>query len=504
MTFALLSVADKTGLLPLAQGLVAVGLDLLASGGTAQFLRNAGLQVTEVADYTESPEILGGRVKTLHPRIHGGILARRQEPQDQQDLATAGTVPIDVVVVNLYPFAQTIAQPGVTEAEAIEQIDIGGVALLRAAAKNFEAVSVLSAPAQYPAFLEALATGSVDLTLRRDLARQAFAQTSHYDQTIQQWFLGDPLLPETLTLTLQQQQVLRYGENPHQSAVWYRLRDQGFSTAQILQGKPLSFNNLMDLESARRLVARFLPEPCAVIIKHANPCGVALGADLCTAYQRAYSADAVSAFGGIVGLSQVVDELTALELAKTFLECVLAPGYTPAALDLLRRKSQLRLLELPDLATAPQLDFKAVSGGVLVQEIDNQPDHLDQWQAVTTLKPTDDELAELSFAWRVVRQVKSNAIVVTKDRQTLGIGAGQMNRVGSALLALEQAGAKAQGAVLASDGFFPFDDTVRLAQRYGIRAIVQPGGSKRDEDSIAACNELGLMMVLTGVRHFLH
>ncbi len=507
MVFALLSVADKAGLTALAQALVTAGYDLLASGGTAKQLAEQGFRVTEVAEYTRSPEILGGRVKTLHPKIHGGILARRALSDDQEDLQTAEIIPIDVVVVNLYPFEQTIAQADVTAAEAIEQIDIGGVALIRAAAKNFQYVSILTAPNQYPVFITALAATQVDFGLRRQLAAQAFAHTSHYDQAIYRWFTQSETiseLPATLTLDLEAHQVLRYGENPHQAATWYQTRAVGFSTARIIQGKPLSFNNLMDLEAARRMVAHFLDQHCAVIIKHANPCGVALGQTIAQAYTRSYQADTTSAFGGIVGLSKPVDEATAQELSHTFLECVLAPGYTPAALEVLRRKSQLRLLELTDLGTAPELDFKAISGGVLVQKTDTLSDDPTAWQVVTQKKPTAEEYQELLFAWRVVQQVKSNAIVLTKNLQTIGIGAGQMNRVGSAQIALTQAGTLAQGAVLASDGFFPFDDTVRLAKTYGVQALIQPGGSKRDADSIAACDELGLIMLITGVRHFLH
>ncbi len=498
--FALLSVADKTGLEALAGPLVAAGLDLLASGGTAHYLQQQGFTVTEVADYTGSPEILGGRVKTLHPRIHGGILARLDQ---RTELEQAGISPIAVVVVNLYPFAQTIAQPEVTESEAIEQIDIGGVALIRAAAKNFTQVSVLTHPDQYPDFSQHLTQGLTE-SYRRTLAQQAFAYTSSYDQTIAQWFAGEGRLPETLNLHLTRHQPLRYGENPHQPATWYRQEAVGFTTARILQGKELSFNNLVDLEAARRLVARFAPLPCAVIIKHTNPCGVALGITLAAAYHRAYTADSVSAFGGIVGLSQPVDEATAQQLVQTFLECVLAPDFSPEALAILQRKPQLRLLALPDLTTAPPLDFKAISGGLLVQATATQPDDPAMWQVVTQRRPTPDEWRGLSFAWEVVQQVKSNAIVLTRDQQTLGIGVGQTNRVGSAQLALAQAGSQAQGAVLASDGFFPFDDTVRLAARHGVQALIQPGGSKRDSDSIAACDELGLTMVMTGTRHFLH
>ncbi len=506
MIYALLSVADKTGLTTLAEQLVAWGFGLLASGGTARLLQDEGFIVTEVAQYTGSPEILGGRVKTLHPKIHGGILARLEDLQDQADLTQAEISAIAVVVVNLYPFTETIQKPGVTPEEAIEQIDIGGVALLRAAAKNFRYVSVLGDPEQYPGFIQALHTDGVNLEFRQKLAQQAFALTSRYDQAINQWFCRHEELeefPKTLDLTLQLRQTLRYGENPHQNAAWYTSDSAGFSAAKVIQGKPLSFNNLVDLESARRTVALCAQaEPCVVIVKHANPCGVALGATLSDAYQRAFDADSTSAFGGIVALSKAVDAPTAELLAKTFLECIVAPGFSPEALTILGRKTQLRLLELADFNQAPDLDLKPIAGGVLVQQLDMEQDDPAHWQVVTQKAPED--LEELHFAWRVVRQVKSNAIVITKNRQTLGIGAGQMNRVGSAKIALDQAAAHAHGAVLASDGFFPFEDTVRLAHTYGITQIIQPGGSKRDDESIRACDELGLVMVLTGVRHFWH
>lgn len=496
MPTALLSVSDKTGLVDFARTLATQGFTLLSSGGTAGVLQGAGIPVQEVAEYTQAPQMLGGRVKTLHPKIHGGILARRDVEQDRADLAARNIAPIDLVVVNLYPFERD---------PQIEQIDIGGPALVRAAAKNHAFVTVLVDPSQYDEFLEELRRngGVTSPGFRYTCAQRAFERTAAYDRAIAEWFNPPTeLLPARLSLDLERLQPLRYGENPHQSAGWYRSGpSQGWTTSRIFQGKTLSFNNLIDLEAGRRIASEFT-DPVAVIIKHTNPCGVALGKTLSEAYQRAYDADSISAFGGIVALNRTCDVETAQLLAQTFLECVVAPEFTPEALALLAAKKNLRLVALTD-ATPPTLELKAISGGFLVQQTD-QPMGQPDWQVVTIAQPTAEDLEELRFAWQVVKHIKSNAIVVTKERQTLGIGAGQMNRVGSASLALAQAGEAASGGVLASDGFLPFDDTVRTAATAGIRAVVQPGGSVRDEDSIRACNELGLVMVVTGVRHFLH
>lgn len=510
---ALLSTSDKTGLVEFARSLVEdFGFELISSGGTAKALQAAGLAVTKVSDYTGSPEILGGRVKTLHPRIHGGILARRDLPQDLQDLEANQIQPLDLVVVNLYPFEQTIAQPNVTPAEAIEQIDIGGPTLLRAAAKNHHYVTVLCSSKQYKDCLLELRQqdGGTSLVFRQACARQAFAHTAAYDQAIAAYLSAEEAssdLPERFNLTGNQIQVLRYGENPHQPAAWYQTGTgaEGWGAATKLQGKELSYNNLVDLEAARLIMTEFAEaEPTAAILKHTNPCGVAQGSSLAEAYQRAFAADSVSAFGGIVALNRSIDVDTATALTQTFLECVVAPGCDPAAGEILGRKSNLRVLVLPDLSKGPTATVKMISGGFLAQAADAQPEDPQQWQVVSQAQPTAAQLAELLFAWKVVKYVKSNAIVVTKDQTTLGVGAGQMNRVGSVAIALEQAGDQAQGATLASDGFFPFDDSVRTAAAAGITAIVQPGGSIRDADSIQAADELGLIMVLTGVRHFLH
>ncbi len=504
---ALLSVSNKTGIIDLARSLVEeFGFDLISSGGTAQALKQAGLPVTKVADYTGFPEILGGRVKTLHPRIHGGILARRDYPSDLADLETNQIRPIDLVVVNLYPFEQTIAKPGVTLAEAIEQIDIGGPAMLRAAAKNYAHLTVLCAPDNYDAYLQELRhRGQTSLEFRQACSQQAFWHTSGYDQAIAT-YLGSHSLPQQFSVSGQQLQSLRYGENPHQPADWYQsgTTPTGWAAATKIQGKELSYNNLVDLEAARRLIAEFTETCAAAIIKHNNPCGVALGTSLSEAYEKAFKADPVSAFGGVVALNRSIDTPTATALTQTFLECVVAPACTPEAEEILGAKSKIRVLILPDLSAGPQQTVKVIAGGFLAQASDDSVDHLSQWQVVTEHQPTPEQMQELLFAWKVAKHVKSNAIVVTRDRTTLGVGAGQMNRVGSVKIALEQAAEKAQGAVLASDGFFPFDDSVRTAAAAGVIAIAQPGGSLRDQDSIQAANELGLVMVFTGVRHFLH
>ena len=508
---ALLSVSNKTGIVDLARRLVEeFNFDLISSGGTAQTLKDAGLPVTKVSDYTGSPEILGGRVKTLHPRIHGGILARRDIPQHLTDLENNQIRPIDLVVVNLYPFEETIAKPGVTLSEAVEQIDIGGPAMLRAASKNFAHLTVLCDPAQYEEYLQELRqnNNSASLEFRQKCALKGFSHTASYDQAIAAYLSqqSQDSLPQEYNLSGQQLQSLRYGENPHQAAAWYQsgTTSTGWAAATKLQGKELSYNNLVDLEAARQIIAEFTDTPAATVIKHTNPCGVAVGTTLVEAYQKAFNADSVSAFGGIVALNRPIDAATANELTKTFLECVVAPGCEPEAQEILAAKSKLRILTLADLSSGFQDTVKAIAGGFLVQAADDAQADTSKWQVVTERQPTPDELAELLFAWKVCKHVKSNAIVITSDSTTLGVGAGQMNRVGSVKIALEQAGAKAQGAILASDGFFPFDDSVKTAAAAGITAIVQPGGSLRDQDSIKAANELGLVMVLTGIRHFLH
>ena len=500
---ALLSVSDKTGLIEFARTLVEeFSFDIISSGGTAKALLAEGIPVTKVADYTGSPEILGGRVKTLHPRIHGGILARRDVPQDLTDLENNQIRPIDLVVVNLYPFEQTIALPNVTLPEAIEQIDIGGPTLIRASAKNYAHVTILSSPTSYDSYLKQLRQnqGEVSLEFRQLCAQKAFLHTAEYDRAIAAYLSKD-----NFTLTGQTLQPLRYGENPHQSAAWYQTGNTptGWATASILQGKELSYNNLVDLEAAVRIVSEFTDTPAAVIIKHTNPCGVALADSLSEAYNKAFNADSVSAFGGIVALNRPIDSATAKALTQTFLECVVAPKIEADAKEILAAKSKVRVLLLPDKTSIKQT-VKVIAGGFLVQEADNYIADYSKWQVVSDRTPSPTELAELLFAWNVCKHVKSNAIVVTKNLTTKGVGAGQMNRVGSVKIALEQAGDSAKGGFLASDGFFPFDDSVRAAAAAGIKAIVQPGGSMRDADSIKAAKECGLIMVFTGIRHFLH
>ena len=516
---ALLSVSDKTGLVPFAEALHRrFGYQLLSSGGTAAALSKANLPVKRVSEHTGAPEILGGRVKTLHPRVHGGILARRGDAAHQADLDQERIPLIDLVVVNLYPFRETVARPDVTWQDAIENIDIGGPAMVRAAAKNHADVAVLTNPDQYDIVLAALAESGegVPAAMRRKLALEAFRHTASYDTAISIWMasqMGADLDPWLSAVPLRQ--TLRYGENPHQKARWFSQPKQGWGGALQLQGKELSTNNLLDLEAALATVREFgygsdgacpMRQPAAVVVKHTNPCGVAIGASVSPALTRALDADRISAFGGIVAINGVVEAPAARELTNLFLECVVAPAFCPEAREILATKPNLRLLELtPSAIDAAGSDHvRSILGGLLVQDLDDQPSQPDSWTVATQRPPSGQEKQDLDFAWRLVRHVRSNAIVVARDGQSLGVGAGQMNRVGSARLALDAAGERARGAVLASDGFFPFDDTVRLAASHGISAVIHPGGSRRDADSIEACNELGLTMLLTGRRHFLH
>jgi phosphoribosylaminoimidazolecarboxamide formyltransferase / IMP cyclohydrolase len=510
---ALLSVSNKTGLIDLARSLVEeFEFDIISSGGTAAALKAAGIPVTKVAEYTGSPEILGGRVKTLHPRIHGGILARRDVPQDLADLTENQIRAIDLVVVNLYPFEQTIAKPEVTLADAIENIDIGGPAMLRASAKNHAHLTVLCNPDQYNTYLEELRQngGEVSLKFRQKSALETFQHTANYDRAIANYLSSQSAeissQPEQFNVSGKELQTLRYGENPHQAATWYQngTIPTGWTTSTILQGKELSYNNLVDLEAARRLIVEFPDTPAAAILKHTNPCGTALGTNISEAYQKAFDTDSISAFGGIVALNRPIDAATATALTQTFLECIVAPGCEPEAEEIIKKKAKVRVLILPDLTQGPPQTVKIIAGGLLVQNSDDVVEDTSKWRVVTEKQPTAVELAELLFAWKVAKHVKSNAIVVTRNCTTIGVGAGQMNRVGSVKLALEQAGDQAKGAILASDGFFPFDDSVKTAAEAGISAIVQPGGSMRDRDSIEAANQLGLIMVFTDIRHFLH
>jgi phosphoribosylaminoimidazolecarboxamide formyltransferase/IMP cyclohydrolase len=522
---ALLSVSDKTGLLDLARALAERGVHLLASGGTRKALADAGLDVTEVSDYTGQPEILDGRVKTLHPKIHAGLLARRDLPEHMRALASQGFEPIDLVVVNLYPFEQTVARPGVSLEDAIENIDIGGPSLIRAAAKNQDHVAVATSPEQYPALIEAIrADGGTRLEQRRWLARAAFARCGAYDDAIAAHFTGvldpthaDPPFPRALGLHFTLRASLRYGENPHQRAAFYvesAAQGPNLATAAIRHGKELSYNNLLDLDSALRLV-RLFARPAAVVLKHNNPCGAALGDTLADAFERAYEGDPVSAFGGIVGLNRPVDLATAERLAAPgrFVECILAPGFEPDAFRHLTTKptwrNSVRLVELgapigPEAAPPAGFDLRRVEGGLLVQDWDRLQADPAAGKVPTKRTPADAERDDLDFAWRVVSAVKSNAIVLVKGRQLVGVGAGQMSRVDSVRIAVEKAGDRARGAVLASDAFFPFRDGPDLAAAAGVTALIQPGGSKRDDETVAACDEHGMAMILTGQRHFRH
>ncbi len=514
---ALISVSDKTGLEPFARALHALGFQFLSTGGTARSLRAWGLPVQEVSDWTGFPEILDGRVKTLHPRIHAAILANLSLPDHQQTLQELNLAPIELVVVNLYPFEQAL-RAGASGAEQIEQIDIGGPTLIRAAAKNFEHVAVIVRPADYEWVLSRLQVGGLNREERALLASRAFAHVAEYDALIADWlrrFDPDGALPETLTLTYRLAQRLRYGENPHQQAGFYRepFAPPGcIATAEQLWGKELSYNNLLDADAALELVREF-EQPACAIIKHTNPCGVALGESVTEAFLRALEADPVSAFGGIVACNRPIDREAAEAMVApgTFFEVVLAPDFAPDALPVFQERKgwgqNVRLLRTGELPLPSQLHGYAVrslTGGALYTErdaIDWNPDAL---QVVTERTPTESEWTDLRFAWRVVKHVKSNAIVVAKGGVVWGVGAGQMNRVGSVRLALEAAGEHARGAVLASDAFFPFPDSIDLAAQAGIRAIVQPGGSKKDPEVIAAANETGIAIVFTGIRHFRH
>lgn len=505
---ALISLSDKRGLEEFARGLNDLGYQIISTGGTAKALEGWGIPVTPVSDVTGFPEIMEGRVKTLHPKVHGGILARRV-PEHLQQAAEQGIELIDLVVVNLYPFRETVSRPGVTLDEAVENIDIGGPSLVRGAAKNHAYVAVVVNPDRYSMVLQQLRDkGEVDQATRFELAVEAFAHTAAYDAAIAQYLSsvgsGSPF-PPVMTLVGEKLQELRYGENPHQKAAFYRETGStgGLANARQLQGKEISFNNLMDSQAAYGLVQE-LPGPAAVIVKHNNPCGVALAATQAEAYRKAFAADSTSAFGGVVAFNTPVEEETAQEMAKIFLEVILAPGFTPEALEALKSKENLRLIEIPGADVARLWDVKAVGGGFLVQEADRAPAAAPEWKVVSQRQPTAAEMEELAFAWQVVKYVKSNAILITKDKVTLGVGAGQMNRVGAAKIAAEQAGDAARGAVMASDAFFPFPDTVEVARQAGITAIIQPGGSIRDNESIAAADQAGIALIFTGLRHFKH
>lgn len=507
---ALISVSDKTGVVDFAKQLVELGYEVISTGGTHKAIQEAGVPVIGVSDVTGFPEILDGRVKTLNPLIHGGLLAKFDDPNHKAQLDEHHIDPIQIVCVNLYPFQQTIEKPDVTVDDAIENIDIGGPTMLRSAAKNHQYVSVVVDPTDYATVISELKeSGEVQFETRRALAAKVFRHTAAYDSMIASYMteLSGLETPEKLTVTYELKQSLRYGENPHQKAAFYRKplgSTFSVANAQQLHGKELSYNNINDADAALQIVKEF-SEPAAVAVKHTNPCGVGTGQDIFEAYEKAFESDPVSIFGGIIALNREVDKRTAEKLHEIFLEIIIAPSFSQEAIDILGSKKNIRLLTIPfDGQNKPESKLSSIEGGLLVQDHDEYS--LDDATVTypTDRKPTDEEWEALKLGWKVVKHVKSNAIVVTDSQMTLGIGAGQMNRVGSAKIALEQAGERAKGSALASDAFFPMDDTVEEAAKAGITAIIQPGGSIKDADSIKKANEYGIAMVFTGVRHFKH
>jgi len=503
---ALISVYDKDRLLELGGVLAKAGIEIISTGSTAKTLQGAGIAVTEVGEYTGFPEIMGGRVKTLHPKIHSGILADQNNPEHLKAISDLDIAPFDLVVINLYPFAETIAS-GAAYAECIEQIDIGGPSMLRGAAKNHGSVAVIASPAQYDQLFTAIAAGGTTLDERRGFALEVFRTTAEYDLMIASW-LGTQIsmdIPDWFGLIWKRESSLRYGENPHQNASIYRGGPSGIVDAVQSHGKEMSFNNYTDADAAWR-AALDHSEPCVAIIKHANPCGIAIGKDIAAAYQAAHACDPVSAFGGVVAANRKVTVAMAEELSQVFTEVIIAPEYESAALDILMKKPSIRILTCPNTAIAP-LEIRPVSGGVLVQntdKIDAPGDDCDNWIQVTGDKVKSEVLSDLQFAWRAVRAVKSNAILLAKDGAAVGIGMGQVNRVDSAKLSIARAGDRAKGSVAASDAFFPFADGLQILIDGGVTAVVQPGGSVRDEEVIAAAKAAGIAMFFTGTRHFSH
>ena len=510
MPTALLSVSDKTGLIEFAKGLSRLGWQLLSTGGTAKALRAAGLDVRDVSEMTNFPEMLDGRVKTLHPAVHGGLLARRDTAEHMSAIADQGIEPIDLVAVNLYPFESTAAREGATPEEIIEQIDIGGPSMLRSAAKNFASVTVIVDPADYARVLASLEAGDDDLDLRQLLAEKVFARTAAYDSAIAYWFGCErsETFPDQICLPLERLATLRYGENPGQRAAFYIERGHdGIAALEKKGGKELSFNNLLDLEGALLATDPFDDAICCAIVKHTTPCGLATGENALDAYKKALACDPVSAFGSVISFTTEVDEATAEAVSSLFVECVVAPKFTSGALEILGRKKNLRVLEGRAAWREHALDYKRVRGGLLAQERAAEDEKADEWKVVTKRFPTDTETKDLQFAWRAVGSVKSNAILLARDGATIGIGAGQMSRVDAAFLAVHKAhqvGHETKGAVMSSDAFFPFRDGIEQAAEAGVAAIVQPGGSVRDEEVIAAADEYGMAMVFTGRRQFRH
>ncbi|WP_437225800.1 bifunctional phosphoribosylaminoimidazolecarboxamide formyltransferase/IMP cyclohydrolase [Planctomicrobium sp. SH661] len=516
---ALISVSDKTGLGPFAQELHRLGFEILSTGGTARFLKELGLKVIDVSEYTGFPEIMDGRVKTLHPKIHGAILGMPDVPEHAEAIRTHGFIPFQIVVCNLYPFEQTIARPGVSVEEAIEQIDIGGPSMVRSAAKNHAYVGIVTQASQYDRVIQELQTGSLSPELRRELAHAAFEMTANYDRAIANYFTSlktteTATFPDDLHLRFHKQCDLRYGENPHQAAAFYTEPappKASVAAAEKLHGKELSYNNLLDLDAALA-ISREFADPAAVVIKHTNPCGCAIGKSLAEAFDNAYAGDPVSAFGSILAFNRELDVATAEKLAEPgrFIEAIIAPGYSLEALEILKTrpkwKNNVRLLSCHDSGSAQalSLDYRRVAGGLLVQTRDDQPDPESEYKVVTERAPTEAELIDLKFAWKVCKHVKSNAIVLAKGGMIIGVGAGQMSRVDSSMIASHKAGDRSRGSVIASDAFFPFRDGIDAAAKAGVTAAIQPGGSRNDEEVIQACNEHGIAMIFTGRRHFKH
>jgi len=510
---ALISVSDKTGIVEFSEELQKLGVEIISTGGTAKTLGDAGIKVINISDITGFPECLDGRVKTLHPKVHGGLLAIRSNQEHMKQIKELGIDTIDMVVINLYPFKKTILKENVELEEAIENIDIGGPTMIRAAAKNYQDVVVIVDPADYQSVLEEMKTSKdVSLKSKFKLAYKVFEHTCHYDTLIAKYLrekIGEEAFPETLTLTFEKAQDMRYGENPHQMAVFYKEvgKNKGcITSAKQLHGKELSYNNINDANGALELLKEF-DEPTVVAVKHANPCGVASADNIYDAYVKTYESDPVSIFGGIIAANREIDAKTAEEINKIFIEIVIAPSYTEDALKILTQKKNIRIMQLDDIsAKLPEgtLEMKKVAGGLLVQNVNREVLNEAEIKCVTDKKPTAEQNEDFVFAMKVVKHTKSNGIVIVKNKQTLGVGPGQTNRVMAAKIAIEYSGERAKGAVLGSDAFFPFSDCVEAAAKAGITAIVQPGGSIRDQESIDACNKYGIAMVFTGMRHFKH
>ncbi len=510
---ALISVSDKTGIIELAEALEELGIEIISTGGTYKAISEAGVGVTNISDVTGFPECLDGRVKTLHPNIHAGILAVRSKTEHMSRLEELGVEPIDMVIINLYPFKQTVLKEGVSLEEAVENIDIGGPTILRAAAKNYQDVVVVVDPADYGTVLDEIKSNvEVSKETKFRLAWKVFEHTSHYDTLIAGYLrekAGGEQFPPTFSVTFEKAQEMRYGENPHQKAAFYKevgSKKGMLPDAKQLHGKELSFNNINDANGALELFKEF-DDPTVVAVKHTNPCGVGSASTIYEAYMKAYECDPISIFGGIVAANREIDERTAKEINKIFVEIIVAPAYTAGALEVLKSKKNVRVLELKDIQskyTPGMLDYKKVGGGLLVQEVNNELLDPAEIRVVTKAQPDQKQMDDLIFAWKTVKHVKSNAIVIARNKQTIGIGPGQVNRVWATQSAVERSGERARGAVLASDAFFPFADNIEAAAKAGVTAIIQPGGSLKDQDSIDACNKYGIAMVFTGIRHFKH